>query len=150
MVLCEVRQCNNLTQGGHWFLKYNNKKKGFGIENNPPTYINEKIFSYISYYIIILKALISMIFINIYSFSIINPEYKGNNYTIITSFEANENEIDKIFNENTIKNKKFSYNQYNCRHILYEKIHHLLDPKQKNEYIKYLEYGKLPIFLMKN
>ena len=103
-----------------------------------------------SFYILILKALISMIFTNFYSFSIINNDYKGNNYTIITSFEANENEINKIFNENTIKNKKFSYNRYNCRHILYEKIHHLLDTKQKNEFKKYLEYGKLPIFLMKN
>lgn len=147
MVLCEVRQCNNLLYGGHWFLKYGDKKKGFSLEEE--NYNNKGIIFYFNLIKLIIKTIISIFFPKYYDIKIINNDYRGNNYTVITKFECNEKEIDEIFKEKNIKNKKFSYNKYNCRHILYNKINHLLNEQQKQYYSKYLDYNSLPIFLMK-
>ena len=61
MVLCEVRQCNNLLYGGHWFLKYGDKKKGFSLEEE--NYNNKGIMFYFNLIKLIIKTIISIFFL---------------------------------------------------------------------------------------
>lgn len=140
MILCEICQCNSTMFLGHWFLKYKDKRKGFGIKfKNKST--------------IAVEILLSIFFPNYWKFIRVDKDYRGNNYSVICSFFVEEDEINTICHDFPLSNNHstpyFSYNKYNCRHVLYGKIKHLLNETQKKICSIYLEKGELPILLMK-
>ncbi len=141
MIRCEICQCNSIIFLGHWFLKYKDKRKGFG-----PKYKNKST--------LVIEILLSIFFPNYWEFVRVDKDYRGNNYSVICSFFVEEDEINAICDDyplNTNNNfiQYFCYNKYNCRHVLYDKVKHLLSETQKKICSIYLEKGELPIMLMK-
>jgi len=140
MIRCEICQCNSTIFLGHWFLKYKDKRKGFGIKFKSKSTLP-------------FEVLLSIFFPNYWEFIRVDKDYRGNNYSVICSFFAEEDEINAICDNYPLSNDNsthyFCYNKYNCRHVLYGKIKHLLNETQKKICSIYLEKGELPILLMK-